>query len=208
MKSISFERDLRLQHHGSFQPSLLSLLKSEIANYPSFSDDLYPVLDLTLSIDYNHIGLSSSAYLNHPLRVALLAITEAPTPTFELIATSLLHNIKELSEESFRNLSLLPSSVIDAINLLTVDRSNSTLEYKDHYYLSLSSKSFVAQVKILDKLDNLFLLCLNPSHVIREDYLNEIETYLYPLVANFLPHLSDYFVELVADARQCGHLQF
>ena len=101
--------------------------------------------------------MSSSTYLNHPLRVALLAITEAPTPTFDLIATSLLHNIKELSEETFRNLFFLPSSVVDAINLLTVDRSNSTLEYKDYYYLSLSSESFVAQVKILDKLDNLFL---------------------------------------------------
>ena len=41
-----------------------------------------------------------------------------------------------------------------------------------------------------------------------DDYLNEIETYLYPLIDKFLPHLSDYFVELVADARQFGQFKF
>ena len=133
MKSISFERDLRLQHHGSFQPSLLSLLKSEITKYPSISDDLNPILDLTLSIDYNHIGLSSS-----PISIIPFALHCSLSPKLLHLRSSLLLHP---SFTTLRNcprrlfvIFLLPSSVVDAINLLTVDRSNYTLEYKDYYY--------------------------------------------------------------------------
>ena len=104
-----------------------------------------------MSVDYNHIGLSSSAYLNHPLRVANLAISEVPNPCFELLATSLLHNLKELSEDSFLSLSNLPVAITHAITLLTVDRRNDTTEYKNSYYAQLYSKPYIAQVKILDK---------------------------------------------------------
>ena len=206
MKSIEFERRFRLSQHGTFQDTLLSSLQSQLHDHPLIGPNIFPILDICLSIDYNHIGMSSSAYMNHPLRVALLAINEVPAPSFNLLATSLLHNIKELSVDTFHNLVGIPDPVLNAISLLTVDRNDLTSAYKDHYYSQLATIPFVAQVKILDKLDNLFLLCLNPSAKVRADYLCEIENYLYPMISQFLPHLYDYFVELVADAHSLGHV--
>ena len=207
MKPIQQERAYRLSQLQSFDQSLLSSFRSLLSRSQLNPQDVLPVLEYCLNVDYNHVGMSSDAYLNHPLRVSLLAFNETPIPSYELIATSLLHNLKELSVESFNSLSIVPQSVLSSISLLTVDRSQTSVEYRDSYYAALSSQSYVAQVKIFDKLDNLFLLCRNPSSSIREAYLQEIESYVYPLVSRFVPHLSNYFIELVADARATGHIQ-
>jgi hypothetical protein len=52
-------------------------------------------------------------------------------------------------------------------------------------------------VKIIDKLDNLFILGLNPDEEVRKRYLNEISNYILPLVKQFLPQLANYFENLV-----------
>jgi hypothetical protein len=52
-------------------------------------------------------------------------------------------------------------------------------------------------VKIIDKLDNLFMLGLNPDEAVRQRYLNEISHYVLPLVKQFLPQLANYFENLV-----------
>jgi hypothetical protein len=63
----------------------------------------------------------------------------------------------------------------------------------------------VRVIKILDKLDNLFVLCLNPSDEVRHQYLADIETFVLPMVASDLPALLPYITALVNDCRAVGH---
>lgn len=165
--------------------------------------------DYAQTLDYQHPGQSKEFYLAHPLRVATLSIQLIEPVSINGVATSLLHNIKELSNVKESEIAeLFGSDVASAITLLTVDRDLQWDDgYKNTYYKKLSNASlFVQQVKVLDKLDNLFLLCLNPSDEIREKYLREIEKWLLPMATDAIPTLANYIHELIINNRELGHM--
>lgn len=161
-----------------------------------------------LSLDYHHPGQSKEVYLAHPMRVAMLyAQMIRPMDTTGVI-TAMLHNAKEVSDVSDdKLLSSVGEDVANAIFTLTVEREVQwDAAYKNSYYEKIeSSQLFTHRVKILDKLDNLFLLCLNPSEEIRERYLNEIEKWVLPMTKKSLPELYDYMCELVLDNQRIGY---
>jgi hypothetical protein len=100
------------------------------------------------------------------------------------------------------------SDIASAIEILTVDRRDTSKEYKVRYYDRIAAApARVQQVKSLDKFDNLFLLCLNPSETVRLDYLAEIDEFVVPMVRRKLPQMQEYFLGLVADCRAIGHLK-
>ena len=57
-------------------------------------------------------------------------------------------------------------------------------------------------IKILDKLDNLFLLHLNPNKDVINKYLLEIEKHIMPMVKKDLPVLLTYFEELFINTKK------
>lgn len=160
------------------------------------------------SLDYNHPGQSKELYLAHPLRVTTLYMQLSKPADEEGLITAILHNVIEVSGVSVDILvALFGEDVAHAIQLLTVDRKRQwDADYKKSYYLNIeNSPAFVARVKVLDKLDNLFTLCLNPSDEVREFYLKEIDSWLLPLAQKVFPLKEDYIRELVSDSRRVGH---
>lgn len=164
--------------------------------------------DYALSLDYHHPGQSKEVYLAHPMRVAMLYSQSVRPMDTTGVITAMLHNVKEVSDiPDDELLSSVGEDVANAIFTLTVEREIQwDAAYKNSYYEKIeSSQPFTHRVKILDKLDNLFLLCLNPSDEIRERYLNEIEKWVLPMTKKSLPELYDYMCELVIDNRHIGY---
>ena len=124
------------------------------------------------------------------------------------VIIALLHNLLEVSAISALELKdRFGPVVVDSIVNLTVDRKRQDdPAYKRNYYqrIALGYKGAGA-VKVFDKLDNVFVLCLNGNARIRTDYLNEIEQYVIPLARQFVPAIADYFKVAVAEARVFGH---
>ena len=75
--------------------------------------------------------------------------------------------------------------------------------YKKDYYKKINSQTHSCRtVKIIDKFDNLFLLYTNPNKEIKKKYIQEIETYIQPMVSKDLPQIEDYFTKLVVYCKQ------
>lgn len=166
-------------------------------------------LQFATSIDYHHQGLTSQAYLNHPLRVATYALEELGAHDPDTVITALLHNVLEVSHVTAAELAdRFGATVSDSIVRLTVDRSRqSNQEYKQGYYAGINDGVKGArQVKILDKFDNIFLICFNPSDAVRKDYLEEIETFVLPMAQRDLPGLATYLATLTSTMKTFGYL--
>ncbi len=95
------------------------------------------------------------------------------------------------------------------IESLTVDRNVQwDRTYKAGYYGKLLAGPPSARVvKIVDKLDNLFVLGINPDVSVREKYLAEIEDFVLPMTEASLPWLSAYMWDLVRDCRSTGFIE-
>lgn len=160
-------------------------------------------------LQYDHEGISSDAYFAHPLRVARL-VMELPVPTtVETVVVALLHNVLEVGSISADELeSRFGRPVREAIENLTIDRPRQwQREYKDAYYRTLhDGPAGTRTVKVLDKLDNIFQLCIHPDDMVRARYLAEIETYVIPLADMVCPALGDYMRALVENSRTVGYL--
>ena len=153
-------------------------------------------LNYVSTIDYVHPGLNSLAYLDHPLRVASMAMF-LPLEKTVLLKSSILalaHNALETSTIGKSELQKnLGNEIADAVSLLTVDRNNQYDSfYKDKYYEKISESSeFIRVVKVLDKLDNIFTLGMNSSKFAKDFYIFEIDKYVLPLCNNLPDILYD-----------------
>jgi (p)ppGpp synthase/HD superfamily hydrolase len=163
--------------------------------------------DFARQLDYSHPGLDTAAYLAHPVRVASLVLRTLHPADEQAVVLALLHNVFELSTVSRDEIARrFGGPIAVAITALTVDRSQKTREYTAGYYRALHAMpAYVRVVKILDKLDNLFVLCLNPDDGVRRAYLADIETFVLPMVGAELPQLLAYVTALVEDCRATGY---
>ncbi len=171
-------------------------------------DRIAAARDFALGLDYAHRGLSKPAYLAHPLRVAGLALALDRPPQVETAVIALLHNVFEVTDVAPERVARsFGAPAAAAIADLTVDRGRRDDAYKAEYYGRLGAGPRAARaVKVLDKLDNLFLLCLNPDEAVRAAYLDEIETWVLPMARAELPAIEGYMIDLVADCRARGHM--
>tara|TARA_B110000971_G_scaffold145678_1_gene148764 strand:- start:3623 stop:4291 length:669 start_codon:yes stop_codon:yes gene_type:complete len=163
------------------------------------------VYDFSKRIKYKHEGLSSEIYFSHPLRVASLVAIISEMKSINYPILGLLHNVIEVSDVSTTSLaSTFGASITEQIETLTVDRSLQwdNLYKKDYYERIKAQPHSCRTVKIIDKLDNLFMLHTNPNNEIKKKYLNEIETYIQPMVSQDLPKIEDYFLKLVHHCKQ------
>ena len=182
-----------------FSESLWELGMNEISI--DDQEQLRKVFSFAASIEYHHVGLSPKAYLAHPIRVAGMTLFLSPNSEKKLLGTiALLHNVLEVSTVSSKKLTdETEHEVAESIQILTVNRDlQENIDYLNKYYSSIETTPHsLSVVKIIDKLDNLFILGLNPDEAVRQRYLNEITTYVLPLVKKFLPQLANYFENLV-----------
>ena len=152
-------------------------------------------------------------YVTHPLRLCrfLAKSLDRSYPHFEEVLTAaIIHNVIEKKVYSHSELSTRYTPwVADAILTLTPDRKSlQTEEGKHRYYAGISGHGKdVKALKIFDKFDNLFSVCLCPDPTIREDYLLEAEMHLRPFIKELFPDLTQYFDDLIEDNRQLGYFR-
>lgn len=171
-------------------------------------DDSARWVSLALSLDYAHPGQDAATYMCHPLRVGRMYVDHAHKPHDEGVGLAVLHNILEVSTAPREELAAtLGEPMLRNIAILTVDRARQwDRAYKDAYYAAIAdAPAHVGEVKVLDKLDNLYLLCLNPDEQVRALYLDEIERWVVPLAERRLPELAGLIGALVEDNRRVGH---
>jgi len=210
LNSIQNERSLRLEalkNNGKWAgDSFLSILSQAFEG-----DDLQQITEaysFATAIDYEHIGLSSDAYLVHPLRVAEMVMGLSQPLEVNYVIIALLHNVLEVGGADLTLLQDKFGSVVsDSIQTLTVVRDKQwDKTYKQEYYERINlGYEGMKVVKVIDKLDNMFMLGLNPDEKVREKYLHEINTHVIPIAKKVLPHLVEYLDVLSEDAKQIGY---
>lgn len=158
--------------------------------------------EYALGIPYRHEGLSSDIYAAHPLRVAAMALLTLASSGVDAGIVGLLHNVLEVSDVSeFELRERFGESVIAQVRSLTVDRSRQwDAGYKRAYYAAINAGPKAGRVvKVLDKLDNLFLLGLNTDVSVKTKYAHEIQKHIVPMADLNIPGLSSYIRALLKE---------
>ena len=117
---------------------------------------------------------------------------------------ALLHNCLETTKvnSSFIK-NLFGNQIFQEIKILTVNRKKQwNKKYKQVYYNKINNFSKNTKIiKILDKLDNLFVLNNNPDYEVKKKYLNEIKKYILPMIRKNTPFLNNYFNNLIKNTH-------
>jgi len=202
LRRLRAETDEDLDSKNTFLESVNSKMD------PIGVSRVYEALRFAQSVNYQHVGLTSRAYFNHPIRVAQYVLEESTDLDVDTIVIALVHNILEVSNVTQEILqSQLGETVAVSVANLTVDRKQTSQQYKCEYYNRLHNGFKGAMlVKALDKLDNVFMICFNPDAQIRLTYLDEVEAQIQPIVDEYIPSLSDYFRQLNRSMRNIGYL--
>jgi (p)ppGpp synthase/HD superfamily hydrolase len=167
---------------------------------PARRTELVRTYEYAFSIPYEHEGLSPEIYFAHVLRVAAFAGLVSGSGDAMAVKIGLLHNALEVGHVSQEELSQNSSEEIAcAVALLTVDRSRQwDLQYKKEYYSRLSRASVsVRTVKVMDKLDNIFLLHSNSDMETKTKYREELQSYVVPLALTVDHGVHQYMQQLI-----------
>ena len=169
---------------------------------------LSSTLEFAQKIKYDHVGLSSEIYFMHPLRTASYSILCDEFESIDFGIVALLHNVLELTTVNPNELNVIfNENITNQIISLTVDRSQQWDPiYKKKYYENINLQPKACRVvKIFDKLDNLFVLGLNNNSLERDRYLEEIKTFIIPMVKRDSPSVLSYFQKLIEDTEKKGY---
>ena len=187
----------------------MTALREQSVDSGNIPSRITEALDFASRIEYQHGAVPSHVYLKHPLRVATMLAQELEFFDPETIIIALLHNVLEVSSLSESQISdVAGSDVLRAIKALTVDRGRQDdPEYKDGYYAQIEQTSLsCARVKIADKLDNIYMLCFNPSEAVRNCYLDEIDRWVVPMAGRIMPDIGVRMAAVSAVMRETGYL--
>lgn len=205
LQPIQIERERRLEGLKKEDSLALELWNFIIGNFNKYDKNkIEETFSFAKSINYKHPNISSEIYFAHPIRVASYATLFSKYKNIDYPILGLIHNIFELSNiDKSEMTSLFGYKIVKEIEVLTVDRDFQwDHEYKKKYYERINAHSHTCRlVKVLDKLDNLYLLHLNPDHDIKIKYLLEIETHIKPIIKNDIPILMTYFNELLENCK-------
>ena len=210
LKNYKIERNRRLESIKIFdKESLIEWRKILNTNkIKKFKNELQEYFNFLKNLDYLHHN--NQTYFSHPLRVACLAfnLTKYKKSSKNLIKLSLFHNIIETSSYKKKELiKYLGKKITKQIQTLTVNRRKQwDVIYKKNYYKSINLEDKNTRiVKIIDKLDNLFIIGLCKSKLIRKRYISEIEKYIVPMVKKDIPELEIYLIGLIKQSYELGH---
>jgi (p)ppGpp synthase/HD superfamily hydrolase len=209
---VESERRLRLFMDNSESDAACQLfqeaLKSRFPNVDGVPTRILKAGEFATTINYKHGKIPARIYLNHPLRVAAMVARDVPDVSDETLVVALLHNVLEVSNVSSSEIeNLFGESVALAIKVLTIDRSRRDKSYLKEYYSRIEATPAVcATVKVADKLDNIYMICFNPSQDTRISYLDEIDEWVIPLALRNVPQLATRLEEASIVMRELGFL--
>jgi (p)ppGpp synthase/HD superfamily hydrolase len=214
LDSIEAERELKLRSLLSDRISVeterfwasLGRFKFESSQREAVEE----AVGFNLNQDYGPRDLDKY-YGVHPIRVARFMaewLPESSDRKLESVIASLVHNAIEkkiLSSEGVEE--RFGIWVRNAVCVLTPERATiATEEGKKAYYQRLANQDReVRALKLFDKFDNIFSLCLNPNEQVRTDYLDEIRKYVRPIAEELAPTLLRYFDQLVEETEKLGY---
>jgi (p)ppGpp synthase/HD superfamily hydrolase len=164
--------------------------------------------EFAMAIDYEHGNIPAWVYMNHPLRVASMIARVAPEVSEETLVVALLHNVLEVSKITYEEIqNLFGEPVALALRALTIDRKRKDQSYLKVYYSRIEAAPVgCAMVKVADKLDNIYMICFNPSQITRVSYLDEIDEWVIPLASRVVPQLVTRLEEASTVMRELGFL--
>jgi (p)ppGpp synthase/HD superfamily hydrolase len=206
---LADEWGLRLRAESGKGPdaeaAFLNLLHVRLSSEQGLA--VVDALKYASSIEYHHKGLSSRAYLEHPIRVATFVLEEVSPLDADTVVIALIHNVLEVAEVNAANLaSRFGDTIAHAVASLTVDRNRLDEDYKKAYYDRLSQGLRGARiVKVLDKLDNIFMICFNPDAEVRRSYLEEIARWVQPMADTDLPSIGEFLRHLTEVMYSMGY---
>lgn len=200
LKSISEERKNRIENKNINNEKLLIFWRNFLdTNNNKNSLNLKIAFEMAKNLKYSHGSSSNNDYFFHPLRVASMSIFFSKKEN-DLLILALLHNCLETTKVNSDFLkNLFGNKIFKEIKILTVNRKKQwDAKYKQGYYNKINNFSRNTKIiKILDKLDNLFILNNNPDYEVKKKYLNEIKKYILPMIKKNTPILSNYFNNLI-----------
>ncbi len=211
LQDIGTERQYRLDGRVVADPNAIKLWKRALESVADKNDLvlLNEAFEFAKKIEYRHMGMSSEIYFMHPMRTAAFALLCEERQNIDFGIVGLMHNVFELSDTAPEILaSVFNESIINQILALTVDRNYQwDLAYKRDYYDAINSNPLSCRVvKIFDKLDNLFVLGLNPDAITRDKYLAEIRSHILPMAERDLPSVFPYLSQLADECESTGFL--
>ena len=200
--SSSFEEETLLRENEFNGVCLHSTIESLLSGLVFKKTDINSINDFyhyITSFEYDHPGLTREAYMTHPIRVAKLVIEFSENFTPKEIMLALSHNILEVTKIESHNIKNKHlRDLIPHIKTLTVNRKLQWNQaYKTQYYSQIHNSRLASTIKILDKVDNLYLLKNNPDLDIKVKYLKEIKKYIIPLSETHLPLCRDLIQDLL-----------
>mgnify|MGYP006109506621 FL=1 len=209
LDSIKIERNLRLKGRFVIDPQADLLWNKALSLTTDINkkEKLLEAYKFAGEIKYDHAGLSSEIYFAHPIRVASLAMLYYDEINVDLGIVGLIHNVYELSDYTNDFITeKFGKNISNQIANLTVNRGLQWDEdYKTDYYKKIENGPIEARViKIIDKLDNLFILGVNPDKEVKIKYLKEIEKHVLPLAYKTTPKIYSYMKELVENNYKTG----
>ncbi len=202
LNEIHIEREARLKGRMVSDPNAIILWNRAIydLNTKAEKHKLIKAFNFAKRIKYQHEGLASDIYFAHPIRVAALSLLSQKSINVDTGIIGLLHNVFELSNTPVDSISMqFGESITQQIVDLTVNRDLQwDQKYKESYYTKINSNPLASRiVKIFDKLDNIFLLDLNPDEETKQKYLIEIETYILPMTERDMPEVYNYMQNMI-----------
>jgi (p)ppGpp synthase/HD superfamily hydrolase len=196
--STTFDKKALLEWNNVINSKKLKNNKTQLLNYFNYSKNI------------KYLHHQNKSYFSHPLRVANMAFnfSKYSKSPKNLVILALLHNIVETSNYSTNYLNkFLGKFITKQIKVLTVNRKKQwNKNYKEKYYQAINSHHKNTRIiKIIDKLDNLFIIGSCKSDLTRKRYIAEIEDYILPMVKKDIPILSKYFYGLIIQSYELGY---
>ncbi len=206
LDSIDIERKIRMSSREKLDNHAKLLWRKAIKSCVEQNEkiSLQDACGYARAQEYKHEGLAGEVYFCHSLRVASLGILFSKEEKLEVGIIGLLHNVLEVTNLGVKVISQkFGSNVAQQISDLTVDRKLQwDVGYKVDYYNRLNKGNRAARlVKIVDKLDNLYVLNLNSDKEIKLKYLKEIDKHIIPMVEQELPFLINYMNDLISETK-------
>ena len=205
LEKISKEISKRTQKRKSFDKTLLREWERKISKYFLENEletkEINSTLIFCRNQNHKHGKKIDKEYFSHLLRLGCMSLFLKKDIDYNLTKLAFVHNILETG--NFKKNSVIKkkfgNKIFQEIKILTVNRKIQWNErYKEMYYKKIKKSHVnVRIIKILDKMDNLFLLSKNKDLDIKRKYIKEIKTYVLPMVKITLPKIFKYFNNLV-----------
>jgi (p)ppGpp synthase/HD superfamily hydrolase len=210
LKNYKTERNRRIKSIKKFDKKAVTEWNQMLNNIKlrRYKNELQKYYNFLKKLKFKH--QNHEAYFSHPLRVAYIChnLTKSARSSKNLIILSLFHNIIETSNLNQKFLKkYLGKKITNQIKILTVNRK---MQWNNNYKKNYYKKIYIDEkntriVKIIDKLDNLFIIGLCKSELTRKRYISEIENYILPMVKNDIPKLKKYFNGLIKQSYSLGY---